>query len=226
MNINSIGKRFLDNNSKALKLFSVVYSFFSLNRYCVFGRHNKIDKDYAFLNRCYFKINGSNNKVIFHGTCRFKKCRFIINGNNNIFHFYSVSANDVEFYSENSNNKLIIGNKTNLCGKAHIALIEGTKIEFGENCLLSSEIIFRTGDSHSVLDLEGKRINPSKDVIIGNHVWIGNRVLINKGVHIPDNCIIGNGSVVTRKFDQNNVVIAGNPAKIVKENINWDSARI
>ena len=47
-------------------------------------------------------------------------------------------------------------------------------------------------------------------------------MLINKGVSIKQDTIIGTGSVVTKPFDESNVVIAGTPAKIVKRNVVWD----
>lgn len=190
------------------------------------GEGNKIKKDIAFLSKCRFKFNGNNNRIIIEGVCRLKNCRFIINGDNNIINIKSSVATGVEFYIEDDNNCLIVNDNTSFCGKAHIALIEGTCVEFGRNCLLSSDIVVRTGDSHSVLDLCGNRTNQSENVSIGDHVWIGNKVIITKGVTIPKDCIIGTGSVVTRKFSRDGVVIAGNPAKVVKENVNWDTKRI
>ena len=74
--------------------------------------------------------------------------------------------------------------------------------------------------------MTGKRINPAKDVKIGNHVWIGYRVLINKGVIIPENTIIGTGAVVTKAFDEPNTMIAGVPGKVVKRNMNWCKERL
>lgn len=157
----------------------------------------------------------------------FRNCVFYIYGDNNIVSIGQDSyAKNAEFYVEDSNNSIMIGNKTSLCGKVHLAAIEGTKIEIGDECLFSSEIVFRTGDSHSLLNLNGDRINYSRDIVIGNKVWIGHRVLVNKGVSIPDNCMIGTGAVVTKKFEKQNVVIAGVPAKIVKEEVKWISKRI
>jgi len=55
-----------------------------------------------------------------------------------------------------------------------------------------------------------------KEVRIGSNVWVGGQVSILPGVTIGDNCIIGAGSVVTKSFPDN-VVIAGNPARIIKD---------
>ncbi len=78
--------------------------------------------------------------------------------------------------------------------------------------MLSANITLRTGDSHSVTDLEGNRINPSRNIKIGNRVWVGNSVIMTKGTVVSDNSVVGTGSVVTRRFEDGNIVIAGNPA--------------
>ena len=67
-----------------------------------------------------------------------------------------------------------------------------------------------------------------KEVIIGKHVWIGKDVKICKNTKIADNCVIGWNSVVTSSISNKhnaNSVIAGNPAKVVKENILWSKER-
>jgi len=45
--------------------------------------------------------------------------------------------------------------------------------------------------------------------------------LIPKGTKIRNNCVVGANSLLNKKYDYENVVIAGNPAKVVKENIVW-----
>ncbi len=52
---------------------------------------------------------------------------------------------------------------------------------------------------------------------IGDHCWIGMNVIILPGVCLGDNVIVGGGAVVTKSFPSN-VVVAGNPARIIKEN--------
>jgi acetyltransferase-like isoleucine patch superfamily enzyme len=55
-----------------------------------------------------------------------------------------------------------------------------------------------------------------KDVIIGKKCWIGMNAIILPGVQLGDNTIVGAGSVVTKPFPDGNILIAGNPAKIIK----------
>lgn len=58
------------------------------------------------------------------------------------------------------------------------------------------------------------------DVFIGNNCLIGKGSIILPGVTIGDNVVVGAGSVVTKDVP-NNVIVAGNPAKIIKENFSW-----
>ena len=92
--------------------------------------------------------------------------------------------------------------------------------------MFSKDINIRTGDGHAIVNKKtGERINPSKDVTIGNHVWIGMRGIFLKGTSIGDNSVVGASSIVTKKIEKSNVAIAGNPAIVVKENIDWKRDR-
>lgn len=67
-----------------------------------------------------------------------------------------------------------------------------------------------------------ENLNPNADIEIGNHVWIAQGVSILKGAKIPSNCIVGAKSLVNKKFEEVNCIIAGIPAKIIKRGVNWD----
>ena len=91
--------------------------------------------------------------------------------------------------------------------------------------MFSSDVVFRTSDSHSILDLNGCRINPASSISVDDHVWFGNKTTVLKGLNIGSDCIIGTGSVVTKSITSKSVV-AGNPAKVVKCGVTWDINRI
>lgn len=90
-------------------------------------------------------------------------------------------------------------------------------ISIGNNVAISENVTIWDSDVHEVLRDNYIRTSP---VVIGNHVWIGTNVTILKGVQIGDNAIIAAGSVVTRSIPQN-CMAAGNPAKVIRENISW-----
>lgn len=56
-----------------------------------------------------------------------------------------------------------------------------------------------------------------RPIIIGDGCFIGSNSIILKGTNLGKNCVVGAGSVVSGSFPDN-VIIAGNPAKIIKEN--------
>jgi acetyltransferase-like isoleucine patch superfamily enzyme len=104
-----------------------------------------------------------------------------------------------------------ITGQTNLIIAHSLEIGEGTVISWG--CELADE------DWHDI-KYEGKQ---GKDhaIVVGNHVWIGSYVKILKGVHIGDNSVIASSSVVTGSFTEGNLLIAGNPAEIIKREVEW-----
>lgn len=81
------------------------------------------------------------------------------------------------------------------------------------NCLLLDE------DYHEV-QYEEKQ-DKQKNIEIGNHVWIGTGVSVYQGTKIAEGCVIAANSVVRGEFLKPNCIIGGNPARIIKENIQW-----
>ena len=76
-------------------------------------------------------------------------------------------------------------------------------------------MIIRDNDSHQILGSNG-----TQPITIGNHVWIGTRAMILKGVTIGDGSVIAAGSIVTHDVPPNSLV-AGVPAVVKKQNIIW-----
>lgn len=171
--------------------------------------------------------NGENNIIKISKSAYIRKVKISVYGNNNIIEIgdntYLHKVNiKIGFGNCPINNCTIrIGEKTSF-NSTDIQLGEsGSSLIIGDDCMFSFDIEITCSDTHSVLDMEGNLINKGENITIGNHVWVGKEVKILKNTAIADNCIIAQNSIVTKKFDTRNAVIAGNPAKVVKENINW-----
>jgi len=113
------------------------------------------------------------------------------------------------------NKTLTIGCNTFLTGDSLITVNNGVSI--GSNCAISWNLTLIDDDYHQLLPVSEK----DKNIIIGDNVWIGNNVTILKGAVVGKGSVIAANSVVTKAFPQENVLLAGNPAKIIRENINW-----
>ncbi|MBQ5735054.1 MAG: acyltransferase [Lachnospiraceae bacterium] len=94
-------------------------------------------------------------------------------------------------------------------------------VHIGKNAQIGWNVEIIDTDGHDICDMDGNKINYDKPVIIGDDVWIGARASILKGADIPDGCIIGYGSIVTKRFDEPHSIITGIPAKQIKNNITW-----
>lgn len=96
------------------------------------------------------------------------------------------------------------------------------KLVIGKRAQLRRELTIRTSDGHSIFNA-GEKLpyNEPQDVIIGDDVWIAQRVTLIKGAQIPSNCVVGACSLVNKKFEEEGCIIAGNPAKVIKRNIRW-----
>ena len=95
----------------------------------------------------------------------------------------------------------------------------------GKKCLISTNLQIRCSDSHSIVYVDDVKCSINKacyGTVIGDHVWIGQDVLVNKNTYIPDNCVVGARSLVSGKKFYSNCVLAGIPARIVRHNITWN----
>lgn len=195
---------------------------------CHLGRGNLLATKGVFMEKTSFDVKGTGNKIcIKNGLTRLQNCRFVIRGDNNIIEVDSgCKLRDASLFIEDSNGCIVIGKDTIIAGNTHLAVIEGKTITIGERCLFSSNVTLRTGDSHSILNKEGKRINPSKDIIIGNHVWVGNTVIILKGTKVNDNCVVATGSILTGKECPANSIIGGVGGNVLKSEVDWCGERI
>ncbi len=226
-------KAYIKKHSWTNNVIAKVYRLLGRNKFDIKGQGNEIDCDVPGLYLAHAKILIRGNRNILRflpnkvgEVTHFEELNISICGNDNtIIIGPHSSGNGFRISIEDDNNHIILGDRFTVGNNTELAAIEGTTIEFGKDCQLSANITLRTGDSHSITDLQGNRTNPSRSIKIGNHVWIGNTVLIFKGVIVGDNSIVAGGSVVGSKVFPSNCIIGGNPAKVIKEGVNWNRQR-
>lgn len=96
-----------------------------------------------------------------------------------------------------------------------VCILDVCKVKIGNNCLIGPQVGIYTACHPLDRETRTSMLEYGKPITIGDDCWIGGHAVINPGVTLGDNVIVGSGAVVTKSFPSN-VVIAGNPAKIIK----------
>lgn len=174
------------------------------------GKNNCLVKgeNVSFL-RTTIKVWGNNNKIIFEDGISIKNARILV----------GFSDSPVQ-------NCLIKIGKNSGLNSLFLQIGENnSSIIIGKNCMCSYNVEINCTDTHSIFDENNNLINIGRSITVGDNVWLCKDVRLMKNTNIPDGCIVAQGSIVTKKFEKENCVIAGNPAKIVKEGIHWATTR-
>lgn len=118
------------------------------------------------------------------------------------------------------------GPKMSVTEHSYVSAAEETEIIFGEDCMLANRNVIRTDDSHPIYDLDTKkRLNPSRSIYVGDHVWLGMEAAILAGAKIGSGTVVGFRSVVKGELPSN-AICAGIPARVIRENIGWERTNV
>jgi acetyltransferase-like isoleucine patch superfamily enzyme len=138
------------------------------------------------------------------------KVIFRINASGNMLVHYGSNSNQLKKITiKNPEDNEAVYKSFASSGHCYYQAING--IQFGVGTIWAPGCQFISAN-HSYKNLEKSTINGP--IIIGDHVWIGGNSVILPEVHIGSNCVIGAGSVVTRSFGDN-LIIVGAPAKAI-----------
>lgn len=180
----------------------------------------------------HLNIEGENNTLIFHTPLSLNNISINIwkNVRGAEIEFGSSASghshwNNVSILVAASGSALSIGHSTSIEGLT--VVLVGGKCHIGNDCMLSSKITIWANDSHRLMDADtGALLNDQpRGVFIGDHCWIGQGATFTKNAIIPANTVVGMQAVVTKSFREEFTVLAGNPAKVIKNRVKWSRER-
>lgn len=114
---------------------------------------------------------------------------------------------------EQTNGRISIGDDCLICPAVRIS--SASEIRIGDGCMLAHGVYVTDADWHDLYD-RTQAIGATSPVVIGDNVWLGDSAFVGKGVTIGDNAIIGARAVIVDDVPAN-AIVAGNPARVVKE---------
>ena len=142
---------------------------------------------------------GTNSKLVFKGGCNITKGFFI--------NIYDDAI-------------LCFGNNTSFNPFLVIKCEENISIV--DDCIFGWNVTIMDGDGHAIFVCDNDElVNKKTSIVINQRCWIAANATILKGSYISDDSVVAAGAIVTKKVLESNVILAGNPAKIIKRNVYW-----
>ena len=196
LNIFSIKKYFKVSSKNSLSINSRLKN----SRVTIYGFDNNLNIKQSNLKNIKINIEGDNNSLTVDENCHIRNLSIIMLGNNLNLH---------------------IGKNCKI-GEAQIVCAgEKSEVVIGDDVLMAHNIEIRNNDGHSIFDKNGTLLNPSKNIYIKNRVWLAQACKILKGATISEDSVIAMNSLVSKGLYPSNIILAGVPAKIVKNEIYW-----
>ena len=114
--------------------------------------------------------------------------------------------------------ELVIGDRVHVNYQTTISVAK--RVHIGDDTLIAGNVQIYDNISHPLsperrLRHDAFTLEESSPVVIGKNCWIGNQAIIMRGVTIGDNSIVAAGAIVTKSVPPN-VLVAGNPARVIK----------
>jgi acetyltransferase-like isoleucine patch superfamily enzyme len=177
--------------------------------------------------RGHVDFSGAKNCIVIIGKSEVDKpsnVKINLNGSENIVFlsgFGKQGPNTIDLHLNGNHNIFYAEPECTFVGATFIFSGSGRKVLIGYDCMFSWGITCRNHDSHAIFSLDdGQVMNSAMDLTFGKHVWVGQDVVVTRGVHIGSGSVIGARSVVTKDIP-NCVIAAGTPASTIRERISW-----
>lgn len=170
-------------------------------------------------------ISGDNNTLILDESSIYENVHIVFanSNNNSVTLGKNCHLRNSHFTLNGQNQKLVIGHFVEMAGVS-IRLSQNSNCIIGDDCLFSSNIVIWGGDGHKIKDMSSQKVinEDCTTLQIGSHCWIGENCRLTKNATLANHTIVGCSSVITKPFQEEHTVIAGNPARVVKKNVQWE----
>lgn len=112
----------------------------------------------------------------------------------------------------------------NFYANYNLVILDCAKVTIGDNVLIGPNVGIYTAGHPLHFELRNEELEFASPITIEDNVWIGGNVVLNPGVTVGRNSVVGSGSVVTKDIPAN-VVAAGNPCRVIREITDADKRR-
>lgn len=171
--------------------------------------------------RIIFK--GKNNLLYCEKGVKLRNSNIEFAGNNSIIYLSKSHCPYKINLFVNNNNSVYIGKNNYFNSGTPFTIIcsENKNVFIGNNNLFSLNICLRNADAHLIYDCTTKkRLNYSKSIYIGDHIWICQNTSVFKGTKIHSGSIVGANSIVNKELLSNSIY-AGSKIELIKKNTFW-----
>lgn len=168
------------------------------------------------------KFSGSGNRLHVLGPCKLQELVVDFDCDNGLLEIAPSKRSFAAAIRIGQDSTVRIGTNVSSTTRVAMSATEGTEIRIGNDVMFASENQVRADDGHPIFDVRtGKRVNVSRSIRIGNHVWLARHAVVLGGGRIGDGTVIGYGSIVTGTIP-NNCVAVGTPARVVRRHVAWE----
>ncbi|MBD5786373.1 acyltransferase [Cellulosimicrobium terreum] len=168
-------------------------------------------------------FTGENNTLVVDATARFKRLSIRFDCSDGTIRLGGGTGRAIEVSIRvGQDSTVTLGERVTTTSILLVSAVEGATVTVGDDVMFASANQLRSDDGHPIFDVRtGLRVNPARDITVGDHVWMGREAVALGGASIGSGSVIGLRSLVTGRIP-NNVVAAGIPARVLRTDVAWE----
>ncbi|MCB7137198.1 acyltransferase [Cellulosimicrobium marinum] len=166
---------------------------------------------------------GERNVLVVDPSARFKRLSVRFDCSDGTVHLGGGTGRAIEVTIRVGQDATVtLGERVTTTSVLLISAVEGATVTVGDDVMFASANQLRSDDGHPIFDVRsGLRVNPARDITIGDHVWMGREAVALGGASVGSGSVVGFRSLVTGRIP-NNVVAAGVPARVLRRDVAWE----